>query len=658
VPEASLDTYRAIFDKTPDAILIADDEARLIDANAAAEQLTGYSRAELLRMRVWDLAIVERRNDADSLWAIFLAAGTQSGPFDLQRKDGTRHRVLYRAATNVAPGAHMSMLRDLTPEEATYTDLQISEELLQAVFEHSPISLQVFAPDGRILRANRAWETLWDVDRSALTGYNVLHDEQLARRGVLERVRAAFEGETVVLPPIRYDPEESDHRGRARWLAATFVPVREGNGNVREVVLALEDQTERRRSETRASIQYAVSRILAESAGIDEAAPLLLRAMGETLEWAYGALWLFDSDEGALRCAHAWTAPDASARFARDMCRRFRPGQALPGDIFQSRQTRWIPDLSREPRFPGLAGAAAAGFRSAGGIPILVGSHALGALEFFTGGWTEFDDRLTDTLSGIGHQIGQYIERRAAEQAEAVAATTANHLKDEFLAVLSHELRTPLNAILGWSRMLRTADLDPVTRARGLEIIERNAHAQAQIVEDLLDVSRIITGKLRLDVREVDLAGLAQEMMESMRPAADAKGIQLSVEVPEPAALNADPHRLRQIVWNLLTNAIKFTSRGGRVSLSVRRHASGFELRVSDTGAGITPDLLPRVFDRFLQGDSSTTRQQGGLGLGLAIVRHLTELHGGTVSAESPGSGGGTTFRIWLPLSGQTGMDR
>jgi PAS domain S-box-containing protein len=592
------------------------------------------------------------------MWRAFLTIGQQTGPFDLQRKDGTRRRVHYQATAHVTPGAHLSVLRDLTREEETYTELEQSEQLLDAVFEHSPISLQVFAPDGRILRANRAWELLWGVDRGALAGYNVLQDEQLARNGVLERVRAAFAGETVVIPALRYDPAESHHPGRARWLSATLVPVKDAHGQVREVVLTLEDQTARRKADVRASIQYAVSRILAETTGIAEAAPLLLRAIGETLEWPYGALWLFDEEEGTVRCGHAWTTPDGSAAFARRMCRVFRPGEGLPGMVFHSRELRWIADISRDKSHPFLADAAAAGFTAALGIPIMVGSDALGALEFFVRDSQRPDDQLMDTLSGIGHQIGQSIERRAAEQAEAIAARTANHLKDEFLAVLSHELRTPLNAILGWSRLIRAAELDGATRLRGLEIIERNAHAQAQIVEDLLDVSRIITGKLRLDVRSLDLSTLAADVMESMRPAADAKGIHLAGELSDSAVLRADAHRLQQIIWNLLSNAIKFTPRGGRVALTVRCQEAGMELQVADSGAGIAADLLPRVFDRFLQGDASTTREQGGLGLGLAIVRHLTELHGGAVSAESPGLGRGTTFRVWLPLSGESDAPR
>lgn len=650
--QVSTDTYRAMFERSLDAILVADDGARLIDANSAAERLTGYTRDELLRMRVFDLTFAELRHDTDAMWRDFLAAGVQSGPFDLQRKDGTRRRVQYRATANVAPGAHVSMLRDLTREEAEFGDLKLSEQLLDAVFEHSPISLQIFGADGRILRANRAWEKLWGVGRSALAGYNLFDDPQLRARGFAEHARAAVAGRTVVVPAFRYDPAESEHPGRARWLAATLAPVAIREGQAQEIVLALEDLTERWESDRRASIQYAVSRILAETAGITEAAPLLVRAIGETLDWSYGALWLLDASDELLHCVNAWTRTGGSGdEFVTEMCRESAPGDGLPGFVFASPEPRWIADLDAEAAFPRLRAARARGFCSGVGIPLLLGGRALGALEFFTERHAVRDELLVNTLSGIGHQIGQYIERRAAERSEAAAALTANSLKDEFLAVLSHELRTPLNAILGWTRLLRGQDMDADARRRALEIIERNVHAQTRIVEDLLDVSRIITGKLRLDVQPVDLVRIVREVVESMRLAAEAKAIQLTLACEAEGAMTGDSHRLQQIVWNLLSNAIKFTARGGRVDVAVRRDGDALHLSVADTGSGIAPELLPRVFDRFLQADSSTTRQHGGLGLGLAIVRHLAELHGGSVSAESPGLGQGATFRVWLPLS-------
>ena len=250
----------------------------------------------------------------------------------------------------------------------------------------------------------------------------------------------------------------------------------------------------------------------------------------------------------------------------------------------------------------------------------------------------EAEERLKDSL------IREQIARSEAE--------TANRMKDEFLATVSHELRTPLNAIIGWSHMLRKARLDEAMVARALETIDRNAKSQAQLVEDILDVSRMITGKLHLDMEPVDVASVINAAIDAVQLAAESKGIQLKVTLnPSARHTFGDSSRLQQVVWNLLSNAIKFTPSGGRIEVRLERAGSHIQLRVTDTGQGIKPDFLPFVFDRFRQADASSTRKMGGLGLGLAIVRHLTELHGGTVTAESAGDGCGATFRIKLPLA-------
>ncbi|MGE3511059.1 MAG: ATP-binding protein, partial [Vicinamibacterales bacterium] len=226
-------------------------------------------------------------------------------------------------------------------------------------------------------------------------------------------------------------------------------------------------------------------------------------------------------------------------------------------------------------------------------------------------------------------------------------AQDANRLKDEFLATLSHELRTPLNAILGWARILRSRPLDEKAD-RAVQVIERNAEAQARLIEDVLDVSRIITGKLTLEVEPVHLPAVVMAALDSIRPGAHAKGIRL-LEALEPSAMvSGDRHRLQQVIWNLLSNAVKFTNSGGTVTVSLRDVGDTVEIAVSDTGVGIRREVLPFVFDRFRQADPSTTRSQGGLGLGLAIVRHLVELHGGSVRVRSV-VGQGTTFVVDLP---------
>ena len=279
------------------------------------------------------------------------------------------------------------------------------------------------------------------------------------------------------------------------------------------------------------------------------------------------------------------------------------------------------------------------------------------------------DGKVIGTLTII-EDVTERVAREAELQAQIEARTRllsseklarneaerANRLKDEFLATISHELRNPLNAILGWAHMLRLGKLKPPNDERAIETIYRNAKSQAQLVADLLDVSRIISGKLRLDVRTVDLISIVNAAVDSIRPAADAKSIRLQT-ILDPAAgpISGDADRLQQIVWNLLSNAVKFTPKGGRVQVKVHRVDSHVEIVVNDSGVGIRKEFLPYVFDRFRQADASTTRIHGGLGLGLSIVHQLVDLHGGNVSVHSDGEGKGATFTINLPFVGVIG---
>ncbi len=242
-------------------------------------------------------------------------------------------------------------------------------------------------------------------------------------------------------------------------------------------------------------------------------------------------------------------------------------------------------------------------------------------------------------------------EALCREQAARVEAEAANRMKDEFLAIVSHELRSPLNAMLGWARLLRERKFNEATTARAIDIIERNARLQTNLIEDLLDVSRIIRGQLSLQVHPVNLVQMIEAAINTVKPAADAKAIRLeSVLEPNFGSVWADANRLQQVLSNLLSNAIKFTPKGGRVELRLERSRDAVEITVKDTGIGINPDFLPYIFDRFRQADTTSTRSHGGLGLGLAIVHHLVELHGGIIHAESGGEGQGAKFTVQLPI--------
>jgi PAS domain S-box-containing protein len=276
-------------------------------------------------------------------------------------------------------------------------------------------------------------------------------------------------------------------------------------------------------------------------------------------------------------------------------------------------------------------------------------------------GAKHFQYRATLARDDDGHThglllVGTDITKRKLTEVELERAKrdaeAASRAKDDFLAVLSHELRTPLSAVYGWARMLRSGQLQTEAAEQALDVIVRNANAQVQLIDDLLDVSRITAGKLRLDVRPVDLEPVIRAAIDAVRPAADSKQIRLQCMLdPRPVGITGDPARLQQVVWNLLINAVKFTPKHGRVQVNLQRTNSHIEIVVSDTGQGISEEQLPHLFERFHQADSTSTRSHTGLGLGLALARHLVELHGGKVTAQSPGAGQGATFTVALPVA-------
>ena len=293
------------------------------------------------------------------------------------------------------------------------------------------------------------------------------------------------------------------------------------------------------------------------------------------------------------------------------------------------------------------------------GYPLLVGGELHGVLAMFSR--EKLSDSALATLALVANTLAITVRQRAADservrllaeaQAARESAEQASRAKDEFIAVVSHELRTPLNAILGWARLLGAGGLDGKELAEAVAVIERNALSQAQLIEDLLDISRIISGKLRLDLRTVDVPEIVRDAVSAVLPGAENRSLRIeSVLDPRAGPVSGDPDRLRQIVWNLLSNATKFTPKGGKIQVRLERINSHVELIVSDTGIGIAPEFLPHVFERFTQADSSSTRSHSGLGLGLGITRHLVELHGGTISAHSDGAGKGATFVVKLPI--------
>jgi PAS domain S-box-containing protein len=378
-------------------------------------------------------------------------------------------------------------------------------------------------------------------------------------------------------------------------------------------------------------------------------------AVPRIADWC--AVDMLDTDGQLRQLAVAHVDP-AKVEFARSFRERYPEDPESPTSVHQVVRTGHPAMMSSIP--DALLVAAARdeehlralrelGLTSFMCVPLIANGRTLGAITFVTA-----ESSRPYTAEDV--QFAQAVAERAALAVDNARAYSevraANRAKDEFLATLSHELRTPINAIMGWGQMLQQGVVDPARTAQAVDAIVRNATAQSRLIEDLLDLSRIISGKLRLDVEVIDVSGIISAAVTAVEPAALAKGVRIQTVVDAGSGrVYGDRQRLQQAVWNLLSNAVKFTPRGGRVQLQVLRVNSHVEIVVSDTGQGIPADVLPYVFDRFRQADSTSTRQHSGLGLGLAIVRHIMELHGGTVEATSEGPGRGATFRLKLPLS-------
>jgi PAS domain S-box-containing protein len=555
-------------------------------------------------------------------------------------------------------------------EDAAAQAEQRAEELSQSqarfrrIVETAQEGIWHIDGEGRTVYANQHLAEMLGYRTEELVGgsaFDLVPEEELERAREAWTRRTDGKAERV---EFRFRHKD----GHVVWLRASATPLIE-DGNFAGAFAMLTDVTEARRneeaqraSEARKATQLAITEVLAQVTDLQTGIRKILDAACRGLGWCLGALWLVDREANVLRCIELWSDPEQPVGEFAAITRRLTlsPGVGLPGRVWTSGEGAWITDIAQDNNFPRRAAAADAGLRSAFAFPVTFGREVLGVLEFLSPRPRERDTELLTSFLGVGSQTGQFLERvrieherqllLESEQAARRDAEAANRAKDEFLATLSHELRTPLNAIVGWSHLLRTGQLDDAQRTRAVEVIDRNAKAQSQIVADVLDVSRIVMGKLRLDVHPVELATVIEEAIDTLRPAAAAKDIRIEAILDREGRVSGDPDRLQQVVWNLVANAIKFTPAGGKIRVSLHGVDSHAEVVVEDTGTGIRRDFLPHVFERFRQSDSSSTRAHGGLGLGLALVRHIVELHGGTVAAESRGEGQGATFTIRLPL--------
>ncbi|MGI8813531.1 MAG: response regulator [Pyrinomonadaceae bacterium] len=430
--------------------------------------------------------------------------------------------------------------------------------------------------------------------------------------------------------------------------------------------IKLAEQVESRKlSEARLAIEHSITRSLAHAEGIESAANEILDAFWRHLNSDYSAFWILNDAGTELVCVGA-RSNDKSGLLQplvnASLTSNFRRGVGLPGHVWNENGTIWHSGTYEGEQYPGAAIATAARVHTAVGFPIMIGDEFFGVIELFTRKHLGDKPSLLNMFFAIGSEIGQFVRRKRIEgerknllqreKALRRQAEKANRMKDEFLATVSHELRTPLNSILGWGQILNTGGLSDDEQSNALNAIFRNAKSQSQLIDDLLDTSRLIGGNVHLELSPTDIIPLIEAAIEVVRPAAGAKNIKLSAKYLSTfSTITCDSQRLQQMVWNLLTNAVKFTSSGGEVGVVFARSSHGAEIVVTDTGCGIAPEFVPHVFDRFRQADSSSTRTHDGLGLGLAIVRHLAELHGGTVSVTSDGLGHGSTFTISMPAA-------
>jgi PAS domain S-box-containing protein len=542
-----------------------------------------------------------------------------------------------------------------------------SEEQLRTFADMLPLLAWVAAPDGAMVWFNRRW---FDFTGTSFHDQEGWKWQSVPDPGDLARIVAKWKASLASGMPWEDELRLRGRDGRLRWFLSRAVPLRDDRGNVVRWFGTNVDVEAQKRAEeglrlrnTLAMVSGDVGRAFTLSGAKGEVLGRCSECIVGRLDAASACIWTVDASGLYLELQTSPGVPsDAAMALAR-----------VPVDdpriawLVSARQPRMTHD-SGHPGWAHLSGLARERSErgepdrgSFGGYPLMVADELVGLFVIRSSG--ELDEDTTRALASVADTMAIGIARLRqeeersrllkAEQEARTEAEAANRVKDEFLATMSHELRTPLNAILGWATLLRRSEYDRAATDRALATIERNARAQSLLIDDVLDVSRIIGGRMRFEMQHVDLNAVARAALEVVRPTADAKAVQLLFDpLPEEAVEGAlgDADRLQQVVWNLLSNGVKFTPPHGLVSLRVRRVGETFTLTVYDTGTGIASEHLSVIFERFRQADSSTTRRQGGLGLGLAIVQHIVQMHGGTVTAESDGLGAGSTFTVVLPV--------
>jgi len=557
-------------------------------------------------------------------------------------------------------------VQDISQRKAAEDSLRQSEEDLRALANSIPQLAWIASFDGTMSWYNQRWHdyTGTSAEQMAGDGWSLAYDAQRLPQ-MLQAWKSALRDGT----PFEMEFPIRGADGQYRWFLTRANPVRDRGGRLLRWFGTSTDVDQVKRAQEALRDETRVLELL-NNTGAALASTLDLPALlQETVDAAtrisgarFGAFYYHDDtaapDADALPAARAVSG--ISLRLADAIAAELRLGPATrQNDLLAAPETG-------ADGAPPLRSCLSLPVNSRAGLPLgrlLLGHPQAGM----------FSARSERIVAGIAAQAAVALDNtrlyaaatRAAEERKVLLdserearaeAERTNQLKDDFLATLSHELRTPLSAILGWAQVLRRGTRDQADLHRGLHSIERNARAQAQLIEDLLDMSRITSGKVMLDLQPLAPAGVIASAIETLRPAADAKHIAIHSSIASDAgSFTGDPSRIQQVIWNLLSNALKFTPQGGRVDIAARREANRLAITVTDNGIGIRKDFLPHVFDRFRQADASTTRKHGGLGLGLAIVKHLVEQHGGTVAVSSAGDMQGASFTVRLPVNASAG---
>jgi PAS domain S-box-containing protein len=554
----------------------------------------------------------------------------------------------------------------LAEREMAEQALGESEERYRELVENANDIVYTLNLEGQITSINKAAEVITEYSRNELLKMNL---QEILTAESLGIGRRMLDLKLVGQQRTSYEIDVRAKGGNIVTLEISSRSIFKA-GELIGVQGIARNITSRRRAEE--ALREADQRALAEYERLLERISSLAQALGSARDLVTIFRALRDFTQASVPCDGLFVSLYDSIRDVRTACYGWGDGQEIDTSQLPPMPVTTTGPNSRAVRtgevvitdnymnatrgHPAVIVGPDNGLRpeSSIAVPMAVMGRIVGTIEvqsYKRGAFTEESVtamRMAANLTAVAIEDMRLLERESSARA---AAEESNRLKDEFLATVSHELRTPLTAILGWSRMLEAGALDSEVASRAIETIRRNAKAQSQIIDDILDVSRIITGNLYLDLQPQELAPIVEAAINVVRPTADAKGIRIETSIDsDPMLVSGDANRLQQVIWNLVSNAVKFTPGGGKVTVTLQPIDSEMQITVSDTGRGISPTFLPFVFDRFRQADSSTTRQHGGLGLGLAIARHIVEIHGGTISAASEGEGRGSTFTVSLPL--------